>query len=72
MRLALDMAKMARQELCRAAIDGMQDLIKKPHAKVQEVNEQGVEFPGQQKVKTTIERNLAIHHQNNRARCLPS
>ena len=34
MRLALNMAKMAKEGFLRAAIGEMQQLIKKPHAKV--------------------------------------
>jgi len=45
--------------LC-AAIEGMQLLIKKPHAEVQEEKKRRVEFPGHKKVKAAIERHLEI------------
>jgi len=60
MRLALHMAKMAKQGFSRASLEGMQQLIKKPRAEVQEEKKRGVEFPGHEKVKAAIERHPAM------------
>jgi len=70
MRLALNMAKMAKGRVSLATIDEMQYLIKKPCAKVREEKKQGVEFPGQKKVKGVIERHLATLHRNHTDGCL--
>ena len=56
MRLALNMAKMAKGGISHAAIEETQQLIKKPHAEVREEKKRGVEFPGHNKVKAGIER----------------
>jgi len=48
MRLALNMAKMAKGGFSRAA-------IKKPRAEVREEKKRGVEFPGRQKLKAAME-----------------
>jgi len=55
MRLALNMAKMAKGGISRAAIEEMHQLIKKPRARGREENKRGVEFPGLNKVKDAIE-----------------
>jgi len=72
MRLAFDMAKMARRGFSRASIDDTQQLIKKPRSKVWGDKKHGVDIPGRNNVKAAIERHLAILRQNHRARCLPS
>jgi len=46
MRLALNMAKMAKEGFSRAAIEETKYLIKKPCAEVREEKKRGVEFPG--------------------------
>ena len=46
MRLALNMAKMAKEGFSRAAIEETKYLIKKPRAEVREEKKRGVEFPG--------------------------
>jgi hypothetical protein len=71
MRLALNMAKMAKGGISRAAIEETQQLIKKPRAEVQEENKRGVEFPGHNKVKAAIERHPAKVRENQTDRCLP-
>jgi hypothetical protein len=71
MRLALNMAKMAKGEFPRAAIDEMQQLIKKPGAEVQEEKERGVEIPGHQKVKAAPERHPAMVYKNQTDGCRP-
>jgi len=55
MRLALNIAKMARGGCSRAVIEETQQLIKKPCAEVREEKKRGVEFPGDRKVKPAIE-----------------
>jgi len=55
MRLALNIAKMAKGGFLRAVIEETQHLIKKPCAEVREEKKQGVEFPGRRKVKAAIE-----------------
>jgi len=69
MRLALNMAKMAKEGFSRAAIEETKYLIKKPRAKVREEKKQGVEFPGHKRVKATIQRNPAMLRQNQTSGC---
>jgi len=71
MRLALNMAKIAKGGFLRAAIKETQQLIMKPRADVQEEKKLGVEFPGHQKVKAALERHLAMVYKNHTAGCLP-
>jgi len=68
---ALNMAKMATGGFSCAAIEEMQQLIKKPQAEVWEEKKQGVEFPGHKKVKAAIEWHLAIVYNNHMDGCLP-
>jgi len=56
MRLALNMAKMAKWGFARAAIEQTQQLIKNPSTEVQEEEKQGVQFPGPRTVESVIER----------------
>ena len=55
MRLALNMAKMAKEGFSRAAMEEMQFLIEKPCAEVRKEKMRGVEFPGHKKVMAAIE-----------------
>jgi len=71
MRLALNMAKMAKGGFSRAATEEMQYLIKKSRAEVREERKRGVEFPGHKKVMAAMERHPAIIHQNHTDGCLP-
>jgi hypothetical protein len=71
MRLALNMAKMAKGGISRAAIEETQQLIKKPRAEVREKKKRGVEFPGHNKVKAAIERHPAMVRENQTDGCLP-
>jgi len=71
MRLALNMAKMAKEGFSRAAIEETKYLIKKPHAEVWEEKKRGVEFPGHEKVKAAIQRQPAMLCQNQTSGCLP-
>jgi len=64
MRLALNMAKMAKGGFSRAVIEETQQLIKKPHAEFREQKKRVVEFPGHRKMKTAIERHPAMVYQN--------
>jgi len=70
LRLALNMGKMAKERILRAAIEKTQYLTKKPLAKVQEENTHGVEFPGHIKVKAAIEIHPAMLCQNHTTGCL--
>jgi len=69
MRLALNMAKMAKRRFSRAAIEEMQYLIKKPRAEVWEEKKRGIGFSGHKKVKAAIERHLAMLRQHHTPRC---
>jgi len=71
MRLALNMAKMAKGGFSRAAIEETQQLIKKPCAEVREGKKRGVRFPGHNKVKVAIERHPAMVRENQKDGCLP-
>jgi len=70
MRLALNMAELAKEGLLRTAIEETQYPIKKPRAEVQEGKKRGVEFPGYAKVKAVIDRHPAMLWQNHTAGCL--
>jgi hypothetical protein len=71
MRLALSMAKMAKEGFSRAAIEETKYLIKKPCAEVREEKKRGVEFPGNKKVKAVIQRHPAMLRHNQTPGCLP-
>ena len=71
MRLALNMAKMAKGGISRAAIEETQQLIKKPRTEVREEMKRGVEFPGHNKVKAAIEKHPAMVRENQTDGCLP-
>jgi len=71
MRLALNMAKMAKGGISRAAIEETQQLIKKPHAKVREEKKRAVEFPGHIKLNAAIKRHPAMVRENQTDGCLP-
>jgi len=71
MRLALNMAKMAKESFSRAAIEETKYLVKKPHAEVREEKTRGVVFPGHNKVKAAIQRHPAMLCQNQTSGCLP-
>jgi hypothetical protein len=70
MRLALNMAKMAKEGVSRAAIEETRYLIKKPRAKVREEKKRGVEFPGHKKVKAAIQRHPEMLSRNQTSDCL--
>jgi len=70
MRLALNMAKMAKGGFLRAAIEEMQQPIRKPRAEVEEKN-RGVEFPAHEKVEAAIERHPSMVLKNHMDGCLP-
>jgi len=71
MRLALNMAKMAKEGFSRTAIKETKYLIKKPCAKVREEKKRGVQFPGHKKVKAAIQKHPAMLRQNQTSGCLP-
>ena len=71
MRLALNMAKMAKEGVSRATIKEMKYLIQNQHAEVREEKKRGVEFPGHKTVKAVIQRHPAMLRQNQTASCLP-
>ena len=72
MRLALNMAKMAKGGFSRAAVEETQYVIKKPRAGVREEKKWGVEFPGHNKVMAAIARRPAMRRQNQTPGCPPS
>jgi len=71
MRLALNMATMAKEGFSRTTIKETQQLIKKPRAEVREEKKLGVVFPEHNKVKAAIERHPAMVHENQMDGCLP-
>jgi len=71
MRLALNMAKMAKGGFSRAAIEETQFQIKKPRAKVWKKKKRGVEFPGHTYVTAVMERHPAMLRENHTDSCLP-
>jgi len=71
MRLALNMAKMAKEGFSLDAIEDTKYLIKKRRAEVGEETKRGVEFPEHKKVKAAIQRHPAMLRQNQTSGCLP-
>jgi len=71
MRLALNMAKMAKGGFSCATIEETQCIIKKPAAEVQEEKMRGVEFRGNNNVKSAMERHPAMLRENQTDGCLP-
>jgi len=71
MRLALNMAKIAKEGFSCAAIEETKYLIKTQHTEVQEAQKRGVEFPGHKKVKAATQRHPAMLRQNKKSGCLP-
>jgi len=71
MRLALNMAKMAKEGFSRAVIKETKYLIEKTPTEVREEKKRGVEFPGHKKVKAAIQRHPAVLRQNPTSGCLP-
>jgi hypothetical protein len=69
MRLALNMAKMAKAGFSRAAIEETKYLIKKSRAVVREEKKRGVEFPGHKMVKAAIQRHPATLRHNQTSGC---
>jgi len=71
MRLALNIAKMAKGGFALAAIEETQFRIKKPRAEVREEKKRGVEFPGHKNVKGGMERQLAMRLEYQTDCCSP-
>jgi len=71
MCLALNMAKKANGGFLRAAIQEMQQLIKKPRAEIRDNKMLGVVLHGHNKVKATIEEHLPMVRDNQTDGCLP-
>jgi len=71
MRLALNMAKMAKGRYWHTAIEETQFLIKKPQAEVREDKKRGVQFPGRENRKAAMERHPAILWENQTVGFLP-
>jgi len=71
MRLALNVAKMAKEGFSRAAIEETQFLIKKCCAEVRDEKKRGFEFPGHRNARAAIERHPATLRQNQMAGCPP-
>jgi hypothetical protein len=70
MRLALNMAKMAKEGFSQTAIVETKYVIKKQRAEVREEMKWGVEFPWHKKVKAAIQRHLAMLRHNQMSGCL--
>jgi len=70
MRLALNMAKMAKGEFSRTTIEETQHIIKKPLAKVWEEKKRGVKCPGHKEVMAAIESHPAMVYNNHMDGCL--
>jgi hypothetical protein len=71
MRLALNMAKMAKEGFSRDALEETQKLIKKPRAELREEKRRGVQFPGHKSVKAIIGSHPAMQYENQLDGCLP-
>jgi len=71
MRLALNMAKMGKEGMSRAATEETQQLIEKPHAKVRDKKKWGVVLPRHRKVKGVINRHRTKDRENQMDGCLP-
>jgi len=71
MRLALNMANMAKGRFSRAGVEETQYLIKKPRAQVREEKKRGVESPEHNKVKAERARHPAMLRQNPLPGCIP-
>jgi len=69
-RLALNLAKMAKGGFLRPAMEDTQHVIKIPRTDVREEMKRGVEFPGHRKVKDAIERHPAMVYENLTDGCL--
>jgi len=70
MRLALNMAKMAKGRFSRTAMEEEKQLIKKSRTEVREEKKRGVELPVHQKVKAAMESHPAMVYTNHPAGCL--
>jgi len=60
MRLALNMATMAKEKFCRTAIEETQQLINPPQAEIREETKWGVVFHTHNTVRAAIERHPAM------------
>jgi hypothetical protein len=71
MRLALNMATMAKEGFSCTTIRGTMYLIMRPCTEDREEKKRGVQFPGHDKMKVAIQRHPAMLHQNHMSGCLP-
>jgi len=71
MRLALNLAKMARGGFSRAAIEETQFLIEKPRAEVWDETKSRVEFSGHNNLKAAIESHTAMLQESQMDGCPP-
>jgi len=71
MRLALNMATMAKEGFSSTTIEEMKYLIKKPHGDVREEMMRGVQCPWYKKVNAGIKRHSAMLCHNQTSACLP-
>jgi hypothetical protein len=69
MCLVLNMARIAKGDFSRDAIEETKYLIKKPRAKVHEEQKRGVECLGHNKVTAAIQRHPAILRHNQMSGC---
>jgi len=71
MRLALNMAKMAKEGFSCAAIEETQQLIKQPCAKVWDEMKRSVVFSRLNRMNAAIQRHPAMFHENQTYGCPP-
>jgi len=71
MRVALNMAQMAKEGVSRAAIEETKYLIEKQRAKVREEMKRSVDFPGHKQVKAARQRHPAMLRHTQTSGCLP-
>jgi len=71
MRLAMNMAKVAKEGVSRAGIEETQQIIQEPHTEVRQEKKRGVGFPGHNKMKAVIERHPSLVRENHTDGSLP-
>jgi len=71
MRLALNMAKMAKEGFSCAALEETKYHIKRPRNEVPDETKRGVVLPGHKKVKAAIQRHPAMLRHNQTPGCPP-
>jgi hypothetical protein len=72
MRLASNIAHMAKDNISHTAIEETKYLMKKPHTEVGKGTKWSADFPGNKTLRAAIQRHLAMLRQNQTSGCLPS